>query len=61
MENDLTKTRKLIKELADLIDKHGVGTTYNKLSMIINSMAVKYNLEEEEIHKQLELLINSIK
>lgn len=61
MENDLAKTRKLINELADLIDKHGVGTTYNKISMVINNMAVKYNLEEEEIHQQLELIINSIK
>ena len=61
MENDFAKTRKLIKELADLIDKNDVGTTYNKISMVINNMAVKYNLEEEEIHKQLELMINSIK
>ncbi len=55
-----TKTRKLLQELSNILEKRNDKSIYSMLSNIINNMAMKYNLKEEEIHKQLEMIIKSL-
>ncbi len=57
---EIAKTRKLLQELSNILEKRSDESIYSMLSNIINNMAMKYNLEEEEIHKQLELIIKSL-
>lgn len=59
MEDNNTKIRRLLQEISTIIDNKGRIGTYEILTDIVIKMEEKYNLQEEEIIKQLELILKS--
>lgn len=59
MEDNNTKIRRLLQEISTIIDNKGKKGTYGILTDIVIKMAEKYNLQEEEIIKQLDLVLKS--
>jgi len=55
--NNGVKIRGLMLEIEK---KLGIENTYRVLTQIIISMEDKYNLQEEELIQQLELILNSL-
>lgn len=53
-----TKIRGL---MLDIEKKIGIENTYRILTQIVISMESKYNLQEEEIIQQLELILGALK
>lgn len=53
-----TKIRGL---MLDIEKKIGIENTYRILTQIVISMESKYNLQEEEIIQQLELILKALK
>ena len=53
-----TKIRGL---MLDIEKKIGIENTYRVLTQIIISMEDKYNLQEEELIQQLELILKALK
>lgn len=58
---DYSKTRRLLLDIDKIMEKKGFANVYYILTTIVNDMAIKYNLQEEEIQKQLNLIIKAIK
>lgn len=51
----------LIRKLMQDIEKRiGIENTYRILTQIVISMEIKYNLQEEEIIQQLEMILRSV-
>ena len=62
MENNSVKIRGLLQEIGKILDKKFLSrNTYYILTDIVIKMEEKYNLQEEEIIKQLELILKSYK
>jgi hypothetical protein len=62
MENNSVKIRGLMLEIGKILDKKFLSrNTYYILTDIVIKMEEKYNLQEEEIIKQLELILKSYK
>lgn len=60
MENNSVKIRGLMLEIGKILDKKFLSrNTYYILTDIVIKMEEKYNLQEEEIIKQLELILKS--
>lgn len=53
--------RKLMQEIGEILDKNDYKKSYYLLTNIIIKMEEKYNLQEEEIIKQLELILKALK
>lgn len=56
----MTNSVKIRKLMLDIQEKLGIENTYKILTQIVISMEEKYNLQEEELIKQLELILISI-
>lgn len=62
MESNSVKIRGLMLEIGKILDKKFLSrNTYYILTDIVIKMEEKYNLQEEEIIKQLELILKSYK
>ena len=59
MENSV-KIRGLLQDITKALDGK-VSITYQTLTRIIISMETYYNLQDEEVIKQLELILKAIK
>lgn len=57
--NDSAKIRYLIKEIDKKLNERECYDFYGILNYIVIKMEEKYNLQEEEIIKQLELILKS--
>lgn len=56
--NNSVYIRKLMQDIANEVK---IGSTYQVLNKLVISMELKYDLQEEEIIKQLEFILNSVK
>jgi len=61
MENNSVKIRGLLQEISKEIEKREKNSVYSILTDIVIKTEEKYNLQEEEIIKQLELILKSYK
>ena len=59
MENSV-KIRKLLQDITKTLDGK-VSITYQTLTKIITSMETYYNLQDDEVIKQLELILKAVK
>ena len=57
--NDSAKIRYIIKEIDKKLNERECYDFYGILNYIVIKMEEKYNLQEEEIIKQLELILKS--
>lgn len=55
------KIRKLMQEIEWYLDNRRKTSAYDILTDIVINMEEKYNLQEEEIEKQLELILKCYK
>ena len=55
------KIRGLLQEISKEIEKRQKDSVYSILTDIVIKMEEKYNLQEEEVEKQLELILKSYK
>ena len=59
MEYNSVKIRRLLQEISNILESKKRHSIYEVLTDIIINMEEKYNLQEEEIIKQLELILKS--
>ena len=59
MEYNSVKIRGLLQEISNILESKKRHSIYEVLTDIIINMEEKYNLQEEEIIKQLELILKS--
>lgn len=61
MNSTASEIRKIMQEIGDILDKKDFHNNYEIITYIIIKMEEKYNLQEEELYKQLELIFKAIK
>lgn len=59
IEDNNAKIRRLLQEISAIIDNKAKISSYEILTDIVIKMEEKYNLQDEEIIKQLELILKS--
>lgn len=59
MEYNSVKIRRLLQEISNILESKKRHSIYEVLTDIIINMEEKYNLQEEEIIKELELILKS--
>lgn len=58
--NDSAEIRKIIDKIDDKLNEHESYSFFGILNYVIYKMEKRYNLQEKEIVKQLELILDSL-